>query len=556
MKNAMKPRGLRLPRALALCCAVMPAWALAQQTVRLDGASLTYEQVALVARSGAKVEIAPEARRRVARGHDVVLAAAQADMPIYGLNRGVGAARQVAVLEGQRENAADVRKSSEAFNRNLLISHSRATGPATDAAIVRAALTARLNTALTGASGMQAEIADMYAALLNAGITPVVPRDASVGEADIFLLSYTGLAMMGLGEVLVDGRRVPAAQALRAAGIAPVRPFAKDALAIMSSNAYSAGHAALVAYDLGRLLDRADLVFAASLEALNGNVAPLLPDSVAARPFPGHREAAGRIAALLDGSYLWKKDPARFSQDPLSFRTTPQLHGALRQQFQTLTAHLRTQLNASDDNPVILLDVTPAEGAREQEARYYVKGTVEGRPVTGAVVPTAHFEPVGWALDAQAMAVGLSHLSNHSMQRANRLATKDFTGIDLLDGQPPGSLAGFWKTANVLQTRIYAETMPVSSLVQPSARDIEDVGTQAPLVVERLDHAAELAYRMLAVELAVAAQVVEQRQRQHPDLALGRATGALLGDTRKAMAAQPAPRLPGGDIDAAYLKLR
>ena len=278
---------------------------------------------------------------------------------------------------------------------------------------------------------------------------------------------------------------------------------------------------------------RADLVFAASLEALNGNVAPLLPDSVAARPFPGHREAAGRIAVLLDGSYLWKKDPARFSQDPLSFRTTPQLHGALRQQFQTLTAHLRTQLNASDDNPVILLDVTPAEGAREQEARYYVKGTVEGRPVTGAVVPTAHFEPVGWALDAQAMAVGLSHLSNHSMQRANRLATKDFTGIDLLDGQPPGSLAGFWKTANVLQTRIYAETMPVSSLVQPSARDIEDVGTQAPLVVERLDHAAELAYRMLAVELAVAAQVVEQRQRQHPDLALGRATGALLGDARR-----------------------
>ncbi|HYG42650.1 MAG TPA: aromatic amino acid ammonia-lyase [Bordetella sp.] len=539
----------------AVLCIAAPWSARAQEPVVLDGAHLTYRQVAQIARAGAPVQIDPQARARVARAHDIVLAAAAADMPIYGLNRGVGSARQVAVLEGQRENASEVRKSSEAFNRNLLISHSRATGPATDAARVRAAMAVRLNTALTGSSGMQPVIADMYAALLNAGITPAVPRDASVGEADIFLLAYTGLAMMGVGDVIVDGQRQPAARALRDAGIEPVRPFAKDALAIMSSNAYSAGHAALVANDLEHLLRRADLVFLASLEALNGNVAPLLAGSVAVRPFKGHREAAADMSDLLQGSYLWKKDPARFSQDPLSFRTTAQLHGALREQLQALAGHLSIQLNASDDNPTVLVDVRAPDNAPEQEARYYVSGTVDGRPVQGAVIPTAHFEPVSWVLDAQAMAIGLSHLTNQSMQRANRLATKDFTGIDLLEGQPPGSLAGFWKTANVIQTRVFADTLPVSSLVQPSAKDIEDVGTQAPLAIERLDRIVDHAYRMLGLELAVAAEVIDRRLQAQPQLALAAPTGELLAHARLAMK-QSQPRLPGGDIDAAYMLVR
>lgn len=557
MKTGARALGatLRL-RYVVLAFCLAPAWGNAAPAVLLDGKSLTFEQVAQVARTGAKVEIAGAARQRVARAHDVVLAAAQADMPIYGLNRGVGAARQVAVLDGQRENVSEVRKSSETFNRNLLISHSRATGPATPVPIVRAAMVARLNTALTGSSGMQASIADMYAAMLNADITPVVPSYASVGEADIFLLSYTGLAMKGEGEVFVGGRRMPAAQALRHAGLTPVQPFAKDALAIMSSNAYSAGQAALLAYDLERLLDQADLVFAASLEALNGNVAPLLADSLAARPYAGNTETANRVASLLKGSYLWNKDAARISQDPLSFRTTPQVHGAIREQLKVLSEHLHIQLNSSDDNPTIVVDADKPAGASEQEARYYVSGSVNNVAVHGAVIPTAHFEPIVWTLDLEALGIGLSHLTNQSMQRANRLSTKEFTGIELLDGEAAGSLSGFWKTANVIQSRVFAESMPMSTQVLPSAKDIEDTGTNAPFVVERVARIGELAYRMLAVELAMAAQVTERRVQQTPQLVLATQTRALMQRARKPVAPAPTVMLPGSSIDAAYEVLR
>lgn len=528
------------------------------QPVLLTGRDLTIAEVARVARQGAPVAIAPEARARAETAYLVLLAAAAADMPVYGLNRGVGSMRQVRVLQGDVVNP-EIQRLSEAFNRGMLLSHSQSAGPEASEAVVRATMLARLNSALFGGAALRPEWLDRYAAFLNAGIHPVLRTRGSVGEADIFINPAIGLAMMGIGEVTMRGVRKPAAEALREAGLAPLAPFGKDALGLLSNNAYAAGLAALAAADIAELLDRADAVHALSLEALNGNVAPLLASTISMRPFPENADAAARLRGLLDGSYLWQPHRQRFLQDPLSFRDTSQVHGAIRAQLAVLERHLAVQLNSSDDNPTVLIDAEPPVDASVQERGYYVTGMVMGRQVRGAVLPTAHFDPILWTLDLQSLGVSLSHLANHAMQRGNRLASGQFTpdlGLTAEEQAAGAGIATGWKTSDSLFAELAMLTMPVSVRVLPSARDIEDVGTNAPLVARRVLEIVDLTHRILGIELLIAAQLVDARLRAEPSLALGAGTRPLLAALRVSVPFLASGRTPSDAIEASYRLLR
>src|SRR5262249_4450445 len=180
------------------------------------------------------------------------------------------------------------------------------------------------------------------------------PWRGTTGVGDIASRADVGRARMGEGEVLVGGERRPAASALEAAGLPPLRPYAKDALTILSSNAYAAGRAALVLDDLRRVLDAADAVFALSLEGLNGNLSPVLPPAQRVRPYEGQARTAARVRALLAGSHLARPHPDRALQDPLSFRDFSQVQGAARDLLAFAAAQLRIQLNSSDDNPAVV----------------------------------------------------------------------------------------------------------------------------------------------------------------------------------------------------------
>jgi len=527
------------------------------QPVLLTGRDLGIPDVVRVARHGAAVAIAPEARARAETAYLVLLAAAAADMPVYGLNRGVGSMRQVRVLQGDVVNP-EIRRLSEAFNRAMLLSHSQSAGPEASEAVVRATMLVRLNSALSGGAALRPEWLDGYAAFLNRGIHPVLRSRGSIGEGDIFINPAIGLAMMGLGEVTVRGVRKPAAEALREAGLTPLVPFGKDALGLLSNNAYAAGLAALAAADAAELLDRADQVYALSLEALNGNVAPLLASTISTRPFPENADAAARLRALLDGSYLWQPHQ-RFLQGPLSFRDTSQVHGAVRAQLAVLERRLAVQLNASDDNPTVLIEAEPPADASAQERSYYVAGTVMGRHVRGAVLPSAHFEPILWTLDLQALGVSLSHLANHAMQRGNRLASGQFTpDVGLTpDEQAAGAgIATGWKTSDSLFAELVMLTTPVSVRVLPSARDIEDVGTNAPLVARRVLEIIDLTHRILGIELLVAAQLVDARLRATPSLPLGAGTRPLLAALRGSVPFLAPGRAPSDAVEASYRLLR
>lgn len=495
----------------------------------LDGRSLTTAQVLDVARGHRPVAPTDDAWRRVDRSHQLLLEYARLGQPVYGLNRGVGQNKDQTIFSGDTLSD-EARALSEAFNHRMLLSHTVAYGEPAPADAVRAAMLVRLNTALFGGTGMSPALVRQYVAFLNHGLTPVVLGQGSVGEADIGILPQIGLAMMGEGQVELGGKLMPAADALRQAGIEPVRPYAKDSLSLLSSNAYGAALAILAAHDAGRLVDRADEIAALSLEGLNGNVAPLLPATQSQRPYAGQRQSARHILGMLEGSALWQIDEQRALQDPLSFRTASQVHGAARDALRALEAQLAIQINSSDDNPTVALDVAPPPGAHPQQARYYV---TEGA-VRGAVLPSAGFDPTAWVLPLQSVGVALSHIAQSSAQRVLRLGDPAFSKLSRFLSPDSKTLAytTIQKPVSTLATEIRALSQPVSSDALVVAGHIEDVGTNAPLAAQRVQRQVQRLRTLLGIELIHAAQAVDLRRRADPQRALGKGTGALLAAFR------------------------
>lgn len=559
MKSLRVQTNRRVPRAwnrIALLASLLlgaAAQAAGDCSVTLDGKSLTPAQVLAVARRDCGVTIAPAAAQRAARAYDLLLAYARLDKPVYGLNRGVGLNKDLTIFQGG-EISPEVRRLSEQFNRNLLHSHSAAYGAEAPRDVTRAATLIRLNTALFGGAGMQPAVLEQYAAFLNRDVTPVMLGEGSVGQADITILPQIGLVMMGEGEAWHRGQRMSAAQALREAGLTAVRPFGKDALSIVSSNAYGAALALLAAHDARALLARADAVAALSLEGLDGNLAPLLAPAQSQRPYAGQRQTAERMLGLLRGSALWRRDAQRPLQDPLSFRTVSQVHGAARDLLGLLDRQLRLQINSSDDNPTVVLDAEPAAGAADYEKQYYV---TEG-PVRGAVMPSAGFDPSAWVLPLQGTAVALSQVAQLSAQRTLRLTDPAFTRLPrfLSPGNGAIGYGPIQKTVSSLAADVRALAAPVVTDVQPQAGDIEDVGTNASLTGLRVGGQLQALTRLLAVELMHGAQAVDLRYPRGPAAALGQGTASLWRDFREQVPVMTEDRRNDADIITATAFLR
>ncbi len=534
--------------ALATALAAAPAWsattaaAVAPATtaearaaarkapLALDGRSLTTADVVAVARGGQPVAPTETAWQRVARSHDLLLEYGRLGQPVYGLNRGVGQNKDQTIFSGDTLSD-EARALSAAFNHRMLLSHTVAYGEPAATDTVRAAMLIRLNTALAGGTGMSPPLVRQYADFLNKDLTPVVLGQGSVGQADITILPQIGLAMMGEGMVETGGKRLPAAEAMRQAGLAPIQPYAKDSLSLLSSNAYGAALAILAAHDASRVLDRADEVAALSLEGLNGNIAPLLPATQGQRPYPAQQQVARRILSLLEGSALWQTDEQRPLQDPLSFRTVSQVHGAARETLRQLDAQLLVQINSSDDNPTVALDVSPPPGATPQETRYYV---TQGK-LRGAVLPSAGFDPTAWVVPLQSVGVALAQVAQSSAQRVLRMGDPAFTKLPRFLSPNDTTLAytTIQKPVSLLATEIRTLSQPVSSDALAVAGNIEDVATNGPLAAQRVGQQAARLRTLLGIELIHAAQAVDLRTRAEPRRPVGKGTGEVLAAFRQ-----------------------
>lgn len=516
--------------------------------VTLDGRTATPEAITRIAR-GEAVRIAPEAHERVRQSHQLLLDAARHGQQIYGLTVGVGENKDREMVDASGQLTPAVIDASRRFNIGLLRSHGMGTGPDASVEDTRAAMAARLNGMLAGGSGVQPSVVDAYAAALNAGVTPAMPAAGSVGEADITLLAHIGIGLMGEGTAYYGGHKQPAAQALKAAGITPIQPFGKDGLSILSSNAYSAGLAALTLHEMNHLSLVAKRVYALSLQALNGNVSPFLEDTLALRPFPQTMRAGAELRQLLDGSSLWDHDAARPLQDPLSYRTTVYLLGELDRSMDNARAQMQVQWNSSDDNPGVALGAR-ARSARAQASQGYLPG--------GAVLPSANFEPLPWVLAFEGMGLALAQHGLTIAQRVVKLNDTKFTGLPRFLGTETAvqALAEIEKPATALAMETKALAQPVSLDYLPMAGNIEDVATNAPAAVQRVRKQIDNTYTLLAIEAVQAAQAIDLRRRKTPGFTLSPSTQALYDALRARVPFVDQDRALTDDFRAAAQVLR
>ena len=351
-------------------------YSMAGKVVTLTGSDLTIDQVIEVARHGAKVEVTAQARQREADNYGLLLEAAAEGIPVYWFNRGAGSQRETVMFSGDPlspENKAYLEKSQRAqFGGGAL----RGYPPeVSDEEIVRAMMVIRANGMTHNAPSPQ--LAQMLLDLLNHRITPVVQSRGTLGEGDLAQLGDVGATMVGVGEAYYQGKRMPAAQALAAAGLKPLQPFAADTNALTSSNAYATAIAALVVNDARAALEWADLIYSMDLNAMNSSITPLSLVVQRDRPFKWLNWDAARVLGMLKGSYLFNDDPKRIIQDPESLRASSIRAASAWEEWAALRDAVVLQMNSSDHNPAVRTDLSPEDSwelATPQLQKYYVKG--------------------------------------------------------------------------------------------------------------------------------------------------------------------------------------
>jgi histidine ammonia-lyase len=480
--------------------------------VRLSGDGLDAETVARVARGRVRVELEPAALERMAAARAVVERYLVEGRLAYGLTTGLGGR----VVESLPEDARAT------FSRHTVLGRATAVGAALPAEVVRAALLIRANGLARGGSGARPELAEALAALLDAGVHPVVPETGSIGAADICLLAHVGLVLLGEGRAELDGETVQGGQALQAAGLAPLELAPKDGLALISSNAVSVAAGTLALVDGRAALAAAQVAAALSLEGFRASLTPLDERVAAARPAPGQVECAAELRRLVAGGSLAEGGSSRRLQDPLSFRCVSQVHGSLLAALGQLESALQPELNGAGDNPLVLAG-------------------------SGEIVSTGNFHVPALALAADTVALALAQVAELSAARCMRLRDPLLTDLPANLG-PPGSsgagMAPLLKTAAALVGEIVHAAAPVT-LAARSTDGVEDAATGAVRAARRLGGMLERLVRLVALELVVAAQAVELAGPER----LGRGTGTVYALVRELVEPLREDRPLGEDVE-------
>lgn len=520
----------------------------ANATVTLTGADLTQDQAWRIAQ-GEEVAISKKAMKQVTDSNRLVMAAARAGVEIYGLTVGVGLNKDHHLFDAKGDLTPEVRKASIEFNRNILRSHSVGYGPALSKEVTRLAMVVRLNTMLTGRSGAQPRVVELYRDFLNKGVTPVVPTRGSIGDADITLASHIGSVMMGEWRAEVDGKVVSGAEALKMKGITPLVPEGKDGLGILSSNCVGVAMTMDAMRTMRQALKVSPVVYGLTLEGMNGNVAPFLAQTVNNHPLTGLKEAAAEMRATLKGSYLWNFDKTRALQDPLSFRTTVYTISEAKRALKELDELVNIQINSSDDNPGVILNASKEDFDKTQVKQYFV----DKDGVKGAIIPSANFEPLPIAIAAQRATIALSHVSHNALHRTMRLDEDRFSGLARYLAGPNNPNGHAFGATEDSMVSIYAENIelanPISMHGTPVEGNIEDSASNLPRVAERLKRASNNMFDLYSMELLHNTQAIDLRKMKQDNVKLSDKTGALYNAYRKVVPFVDKDRIFSGDLE-------
>jgi histidine ammonia-lyase len=454
----------------------------------LNGDPIPLADLTAVATGSRDVSLTDEARKRMLVSRAVVERAAAGAAAVYGINTGFGKLAEVRVAP------ADV----AALQQNLVRSHCCGVGEPLAEDEVRGMLLLRANVLARGSSGVRIEVAELLIAMLRHRIHPVVPSRGSVGASgDLAPLAHLAHALIGEGEVFVNGRRRPAATALRAAGLEPLELQAKEGLALLNGTQAMASVGALALARALRVVRLFDLAGAMSLEGLMGTPSAFDARIHQARPHPGQIAAATHLRALMEHSEIREShrinDPR--VQDAYCLRCMPQVHGAVRGVLDHAVSVIEIETGAATDNPLIFPGTSP-----DGDCDILSGGNFHGAPLA-------------FALDYAA--IGIADLLSISERRIDRLINPDINeGLPPFLSDRPGLSSGFMiahVTAAALlnESKVLAHPASVDSV--PTSGGKEDhvsMGMTAALKLRRIVENVEM---VLGIELMTAAQALEYR---------------------------------------------
>ncbi len=450
--------------------------------VRLDGSSLTIEDVVKVARHGEPVTLAPEAVERIRTCRGMLEEKIQAHEIMYGVNTGIGEFSEVVLNDEQVQQ----------FQRYLIYNHAAGIGAPCPVEHVRAAMASRVNVHARGYSGCRPEITLTLVEMLNRGVTPVVCEKGSVGACgDLAPMSQMALSLMGEGESFYRGERIPTRAAMERAGIPVPGLQARDGLAAINGSNLITGIGALLLYDAERWIAQAEIAAAMTLEALLANMKPYQAKLHELRGFKGAMTCAANLRRVIEGSDLVTGKLKTKVQDAYSMRSTPQVVGAVRDVMAYARQQLEIELNAVADNPIFVCE--------------------EHRTLTGA-----NFQGTPVSLPLDMVAAGLTTVSVMSERRLNRLLNPALSvGLPAFLTKGAGMFSGLMLsqyTADMLivEQRILSTPSCIQSI--PAAADQEDFVSMGMNGALKARQVLENAHSVVAIELIAAAQALDFRE--------------------------------------------
>ncbi len=490
-------------------------------TIGRDGHGLTLDDVVRVAREGARVRLAPAAAERVRAARAFIERISGEGATVYGVTTGFGRLSNVKIPGDQLEQ----------LQHNLIRSHASGVGEPFSVPTVRAVMLLLANSLSHGHSGVRPETLQLLLDLLNAGVTPVVPRRGSVGASgDLAPLAHLNLVLIGEGEAYYHDERLPGAEALARAGLAPITLGAKEGLALINGTHVMEACGVLALADARRLVRAAEVAVAMTTEALLGSFVPLDARIHALRPQPGQAASAARLRALLEESEI---NPSHANcgrvQDPYSLRCAPQVLGAARAALDYCERVFAAELDAVTDNPLIFPD--------------------DGDVLSGG---NFHGQPLALALDF--LGIALAQVASFSERRTYTLmgpapSVAGIPDLPLFLTPEPGLNSGYMiaqyaAAALVNEIKVLAHPASIDSI--PTSAGQEDFVSMGATAAIKLEQILSLAYRVVAIELLCAAQGLEFRKPLRP----GRGAQAAYEAIRTIVAPLATDRPPSPDIEA------
>lgn len=485
---------------------------MAEAMITRGDQALTYLELTAIARGEARLALSTATESRLRNGRAIVERIIDKGERAYGISTGLGALSEV-ILTGDQQAQ---------LSRNTLMSHACGVGAPLTRTATRAIMASLVNDLCHGHSGVSPAVVHQLTALLNAGITPVVPGQGSVGY--ITHGAHIGLALIGMGEVEVNGVTLPAAESLAKAGLAPITLGAKDGLCLVNGTRCLTGLACLALSEAEHLAAWADVIGAMSFEALKGQIAAYDADLLALKPHPGLLKVGKRLRALLAGSEIVAKHQGYRTQDALSIRSIPQIHGATRDQIDHVRRQIEIELGSATDNPLVL-----------------------GTPDAYRVISNAHPHGQSLAMAMDLLAIAAAELGSVAERRLDRLINPAVSTLPAFlvreGGVNSGMMIAQYAAASLAaENKLLAQPMVTDNYIT-SAQQEDHLSLGTPGALKCLAVIGNTR-KILAIEYLLAAQGLEF----YPGLKPGRGTGAAFNALRAEIPAYDQDRFLAPDI--------